>query len=392
MAVKGVFASDSGIVGDRVGDFTASLLYNQPTGSAPLLALTSGMESAGAQDTAIVWFEENHISGRISVTNNAGVGTTLTVDDATFTVAGCVYLVEETAEHVLVLSVNGNDLTVQRGFAGTSIVALDGSSTAKPIQRLGTAQEQGSDRPVAVVNLGFPRMNYMQIYRNSWEVTGTAKEIEWYTSNVPQKNRRDAGIFHSEDMERSLMYGRKSIGVKNGKPFFTSDGIFPQFISNQTSQTGNGITYTQIRDFLQVIFERNIKGKPNERIAFCGNTVLAQIDTLVLHEGAMQIYSDQTEFGMRVTRWITPFGSISLMTHPLMNENPLWSQDLHVFHPGAVRTRWLRRTSEDTYDKDGTRAGRDADYGVFTSEMCSEYKAETTGGTFSGINAVDTSG
>ena len=71
MAVKGVFASDQGIQGDRKGDFAAALLQVNPTGTAPLLALSSGMESADAADTVVIWFEENHISGRINLTNNA---------------------------------------------------------------------------------------------------------------------------------------------------------------------------------------------------------------------------------------------------------------------------------------------------------------------------------
>ncbi len=80
MSVKGVFASDSGIVGDRKGDFASGLLRTQPTGTAALLALTAGMESVDASDTVITWFEENHNSGRINATNNAGTGTSVIVD------------------------------------------------------------------------------------------------------------------------------------------------------------------------------------------------------------------------------------------------------------------------------------------------------------------------
>ena len=65
MAVNGVFASDSNIQGNRKGDFAGKLLQKVPTGKAPMLALTSGMEEAPAQDTVVTWFEEQHISGRV---------------------------------------------------------------------------------------------------------------------------------------------------------------------------------------------------------------------------------------------------------------------------------------------------------------------------------------
>ncbi len=389
MAVKGVFASDQGIQGDRKGDFAAALLIVNPTGTAPLLALSSGMESADAADTVVTWFEENHISGRINITNNAGVGTSIIVDDATIIVAGAILLVESTGEYVFVQSVAGSTLTVVRGFAGTAIVAVDGSGTPKAFQRLATAQEEGSAKPTAVANLGFPRFNYLQIFRNAWDVTGTARNVEFHTGNLVAKNKRDAGFFHAEDIERGLWFGKKSIGVKNGKPFRTMDGVLAQITTNVTSQS----TDTKQEDLnahFENVFSRNIKGKPNERLAFCGNTVIRIINEIAHLDGVNNLSPGQTDFGFKIFKWLTPFGDISLMTHPLFNESPFWTKDMYTLHPGAMRTRWLRRTHEDTNDRDGTRAGVDADFGVFTSEMCIEYKAERTGGKYTGIDVAAT--
>lgn len=393
MAVKGVFASDSGITGDRKGDFAAQLLQIMPTGSAQLLALSSGMESADAGDIVITWFEENHLSGRINITNNAGTGTSIVVDDASWSTIGTIYLVEANGELIFVTGVSGTTLTVERGFASTTAAAIDGTGTAVPIQRIGTANEEGSAKPISTANLGFPRFNYMQIFRNSWDATKTAQAVQWYTGDVVAKNRRDAAVFHSEDIERSMWKSRRSIGVKNGQPFRTMDGVEAQITTNVQAQ-GATTSYTNLRDFLESVFLRNVKGKPNERIAFCGNTVLGVLDSIVmsLSSSSMNIQPGQTEFGMEVTKWRTPFGMVSLMTHPLFNESPLWTQDLHVLHPGAVRTRWLRRTNEDRYDRDGTRAGADSDYGVFTTELAVEYRAEITGGRFTGIDTPKTDG
>lgn len=389
MAVKGVFASDSGITGDRTGDFAAALLLTQPTGSAPLLALTSGMESAPAHDVVVTWFEENHFSGRINVTNNATTGTSLVVDDATGTVVGTIYLIEATGEYVFVTVVAGTTLTVERGFAGTTNTTIDGSGTDVPIQRIGTAYAEGSSKPTAIALLGNPIFNYLQIFRNAWDVTGTARRVQFHTGDVVAKNKRDAGVMHAEDIERSLLFGKKSLGVQDNQPFRTMDGIVTQISTNSTSQSTN-VQYTDIRDFLKDVFASNIKGKPNERIAFCGSTVLGVLDTLAMTWGHMNLAPGQTEFGMDITKWRTPFGMISLMTHPLMNESPLWTKDLYVFHPGAIRTRYLRRTHEDDYMTDGTRAGIDSDFGVLTTELCIELKAELTSGKYTGIDTADT--
>ncbi len=389
MAVKGVFASDQGIQGDRKGDFASALLKIDPTGSAQLFALSSGMESKDAMDTVVTWFEENHISGRINVTNNATTGTTWTVDDATHVVPGQIFMIEASGEYGFVTAVSGNDLTVVRGFAGTTNGSINGSVTPVPIQRIATAHEEGSAKPTAVANLGYPRFNYMQIFRNAWDVTGTARAVEFHTGNLVAKNKRDAALFHAEDIERALWFGRKSIGVKNTQPFRTMDGVLTQITTNVTTQ-GNDTTQEELNLFFQDVFSYNIKGKPNERIAFCGNTVISTINAIAHLDGVNNLSPGQTEFGFKVTKWMTPFGDLSLMTHPLFNESPLWTKNLYVLHPGAVRLRWLRRTHEDNNDKDGSRAGADADFGVMTSELSIEYKAERTGGKFTGIDTAAT--
>ena len=390
MAVKGVFASDNNIHGARKGDFASGILMTMPTGSAPPFALSSGMQAVGASDTVVTWFEENHLSGRISVTNNATTGTSLIVDDVSQAVAGIVYMVETTGEYVFVESVSGSTLTVARGFAGTTNTSINGSVTNVPIQRISTAHEEGSPRPTAIANLGFPRFNYMQIFRNAWDVTGTARAVEYHTGDLVAKNKRDAGVYHSEDIERAIIFGKMAIGTQNGKPFRTMDGIQAQLSSNVSAQVTN-TTWTKIDAFLQDVFARNIKGQPNERIAFCGNTVLSvmnQIARIASNQTQINLVPETTDFGLKIVKWMTPYGDVTMLSHPLFNESPLWTKDLMVLHPGAYRTRYLRRTFEDTNDKSGTRAGVDSDFGVLTTEMCVEYRAEQTGGLYTGMDTA----
>lgn len=387
MAVKGVFASDSGIAGGKSGDFADVLLMTQPTGSAPMLALTSGMETVDAKDTIVTWFEENHMSGRISITNNAAVGVTLVIADASQIVPGATVLIETTGEYVFVAAVAGLTLTVTRGLGGSTITAIDGSSTPVAAQKIGNAQEEGSDRPISIANLGFPVFNYMQIFRNPWDVTGTANAIDYRLGDIKSKNKRDAAILHAEDMERSMLFSILSIGVKNGKPFRTMNGIVKQLVTNVQAQGAN-TTFDILDTFLQEVFEKNIKGKPNERIAFCGNGVIKVINKIAQLNGTIDIKIGETEFGLKINKWLTPYGDVTLMTHPLFNESPLWTQDLLVLHPGAIRTRYLRRTFSDDNDKGGTRAGVDADFGVLTSEMTIEYRAQQTAGYFTGIDTA----
>lgn len=384
-AVRGVFASDSGIVGDPKGDFASALLQEVPTGSAPFFALSSGMSSENATDTIIHWFEEAHLAGRTLL--NEAIDTTETawdvVDASSFTV-GTIALAEFSGEYVLITAVSGNTLTVVRGFAGTTAAA---ANTATGFQRIGTAFEEGSGRPVAVANQGYPRYNYTQIFRNAWNLTRTAQEVAFYTGPIEPKNKRDASLLHAEDIERSCWFGIKTTGVVNSTRFSTMDGLDAQIITNVTI-AGATTTWVDVDNFLRTIFEKNIKGKPNERVAFGGNTALSVLNNIARIEGQIWLEPGQTDFGLNINKWITPYGNITLLTHPLFVENPLWTKDMRVFHPGAVTLKWLHRTSEDDYNKDGTRAGVDADFGIYTSEFSLKYALEKTGGRFTGLTAA----
>lgn len=389
MAVKGVFLSDSNIQGSRVGDFASGLLQTEQTGTAPLLGLSAGMDSADASDVVVTWFEENNLNGRVLVNdNNTSSDTTLTLADAGEATVGTIFLVEDSGEYIYVESIAGLAITVTRGFGGTSALAaaINGSGTPQGLQRIGTAYEEGSSKPTSIANLGFPRFNYMQLFRNSWDVTGTARAVQHHTGDIVAKNKRDAANIHAVDMERSMIFGKKAIGTQGGSPFRTMDGIISQLTSNY-QDAGSTTSWNELDLFLEGVFSRNIKGQPNERIAFCGNQCLRVLNQIAKLESTTQIEPGETAFGIKVMKWMTPYGDISLMTHPIFSESPLWTKDMLVIHPGATRTRYLRRTHEDTNDKDGSRAGVDADFGVLTTEMCIEYRAEATGGYLYGNTA-----
>lgn len=371
--IQGIFASNQAIVGDRVGDFSSTILRYQPTGTSLLLALTSGMTKANAGDTVFTWFEDSHQSGRAAIADG-GTTTQITVDDGSFYIPGTVLMIEETGEHALVTAVAGNVLTVIRGLAGTAIVAVNNTMH---VQQIGNAHEEASGMPTAVTQQGAPRMNYVQIFRNSWAISGTAKAVAYRTGSKLAKNKAEAASFHAEDIERAILWGRKHIGTLNGKQFRMTDGVKAQ-IENyggvvESAATGGvpgNYSRSDFEDFIRRVFASNVKGMPNERIALGGDQVLAVLNQMTMLDGTYTISQGETKVGIAVTTIQTPFGSLKLMTHPLMNENPMWQKELYVMHPGSIRKRVLRETNSEGYDENGKRIqGKDADEGVITSEL-----------------------
>lgn len=384
--------SNQGIVGDRVGDFASAVLQIAPTGTALLLALSSGMGKAGANDTIFHWFEDSHQAGRTGCTSG-GTTTTVVVDDGSMYVPNQILLVEETGEILMVTAIVDNTLTVVRGLGGTTVTSITGSMN---VQSIGNAHEEASPMPTAITQQGSPRMNYTQIFRNAWAVSGTAKAVAFRTGSRVAHNKKMCAMYHAEDMERALLWGRKDVRNYNGKPFRLTDGVVAQ-IENyggiveaaNTGSTPGNYSRGDFEDFIRRVFSKNVKGQPNERIALGGDQVLAALNRMTMLDGTYNISQGETKVGIAVTTIQTPFGQLKLMTHPLMNENPLWSKELYVLHPGAIRKRVLRETNDEGYDQNGRRIdAKDADEGVVTTELGIEVGAAQTMGILTNVDTA----
>lgn len=388
MSIQGIFASNQGIVGERQGDFASAILMTNPTGTAPFLAMSAGMGKEAASDTVFTWFEDSHNPGRTNV-ESGGTTTTVVVGDGSFYVPNTILLVEETGEHMFVSAAAGNSLTVVRGLAGTSIVSLTNSMN---VQKIGNAFEESSGMPTAVTQQGAPRMNYTQIFRNGWAISGTAKAVKFLTGSKLAYNKQMCAMYHAEDMERSFIWGRKAVTTLNGKQFRLTDGVLAQIEQNggtilsAATDSGSGavageLSRVDLEEFIRQIFRFNVKGMPNERIAFGGDNVLLAMNRMAMLDGEYHITQGETKLGIQINTIVTPFGTLKLMTHPLMNENPYWRREMYVLHPGGIKKRVLRETNQEGYDKNGLRIqGKDADEGVITTECGVQVGAARTMG------------
>lgn len=391
MAVQGIFASHQGIVGERMEDFSATMLRINPTGDTPLLGLTAGMPKEVASDVAFTWFEDVHQAGRQTCVSG-GTGTTVVVDEASFYTPNTVLLVEETGEHIFITGIAGNSLTVVRGLGGSSVVAI---TNAHHVQKIGNAFEEASSRPTAVTQQGAPRTNYVQIFRNGWAISGTAKAVKYLTGSKLAHNKEMCATYHAEDIERSFIWGKKTITTYNNKQFRMTDGILSQIEQYggdvRTANTGGAgqISRGALEDWIESVFKYNVKGQPNERLAFLGNTALKVINRMAFLDGQYQFESKTTSLGVKITEFVTPFGTLKLMTHAMMNESPLWTKEIYAIHPGAIKKRVLRDTFPENYDKHGNGvSGVDADEGAMTSEMGIQAGAARVMGIYRNLNTA----
>jgi hypothetical protein len=394
MSVRGIFASHNAIVGERIGDLASRVLMLGYSGTAPMLALSSGMPKEAAGDTSFSWTEDSHISGNTTATGaQTNVATSLNFGDTNIWTPNTVIMNQTTGEYMLITAVNSaTNVTVVRGIGGTTGTAIGNLDV---FQSIGTAFEEGGGRPSAITQKGESRVNYVQIFKNGWAVTGTTKAVKYLTGSQLAYNRSMALGYHVEDLERAFLFGRPGLMTLNNKQFRLSGGIVYQ-IENYggTVTTANvggagNMNLDTIIAFLRGIFDRNVKGLPNERISFCGSAVVERINKMCRLGSQYQIMLGAEAWGIKVYKIVGINGDLNLVTHPLFVENSLWKNELHVYHPGLIKKRVLRDTWEESFSSQSSNnQGNDSDEGFIAMEAGFQVQSVETMGIMRNILAA----
>lgn len=398
MAIRGVFTSHAGLIGERQQDLSARVLWVGPGGMAPLLALSAGMQSERAPQTSYSWIEDEHISGNQAVvTGGNSAVTTMVMDSVGIWTKNTVIMNQNTGEYILITGINADGVTIDsmiRGFGGTTAATI---TAADKFQSVGTAFAEGSDRPEAVTQKGEERTNYVQIFKNGWAITGTANAVTWVTGSQTARNRGLCFAYHAEDLERAALWGRKGVRVINNLQLRTSNGIIPQIedyggIVESVAAGGvaGDVNMVTVQNFLRRIFDKQAKGLPNERISFCGSNFLELIQKMVLLDSTYNIESQETEYGITVTTLIGFNGRLKIISHPMMVENAQWQKEFYVLHPGLIKKRVKRDSwSEEFNAQKQNNNGKDSIEGYLAIEQGWELRGAQTMGILRNLtNAV----
>ncbi len=382
MAVSGIFTSHSGLLGERQVDMSGRVLRLGIGAMAPALALTSGTPEEAATQTNFSWIEDEHITGNQATTAAAtAVATTIVVDDAGIWTSRGVLMNERTGEHMLVSSIAADNktITVVRGLSGTTAAAIN---IGDRIQSLGTAFEEGSGQPDAVSQQGEEFSNYVQIFKNGWAITGTAKAIKHLTGDKMAKNKQDCFNYHAEAIEYALIWGRKGSKTLNGSRHNLTNGIVAHIEGYgglvQSANTGGvagNLSMEDFEDYLRQLFDIRVTGMPNERIGYCGSKVLQVIQNMVRKDSTYNISVNETAYGIQVTTIKGFNGQLKLISHPMMVANDTWQQELYVVHPGLIKKRRLRPTIIQSFGaNNNSNNGVDAESGFILDELGFEVK------------------
>lgn len=360
---------------ERPKNFRESILWMNPNGSAPLFALTSKAKKRVVDDPEFSWWDEPNNIYRLQVNGALGSSdTTIVVDTADPTATtlsaawgtathlkpGDLLMVEPAAdatsfapEVIEVVSVSSDTtFTVKRGRAGSSAASI---SDNVYLLLIGSSYAEGTAAPSAVSRNPIKYYNYTQIFKDSYELSGTADSTRARTGSPWSNDKKRKMFDHSLKIEMSMLFGQRSEATgDNGKPIRTMGGLRSQIPSETTTVFGAAVTVNSFLDAVYKVFNWDTPAG-DERICFCGNLALNELNKVVKASADVNYGGTITAYGMNFREFIMPQGRLLLRTHPLLNRHPtlygksMWILDFDSINYVALKDR-------DTKTRDNVQA------------------------------------
>jgi hypothetical protein len=360
--------------------FAGQILRRFPNGSAPMFALTAATSKGKAKQSTHGYFTKVMSFHTLVQAGSAlSTDTPLTWPSTSGMTKGMLFYNPRTREIVRLSSdpPSGTTVNVTRGFGRVAAAAVNAGDSWIQV---GTAFEEGSNRPTARRMTMAYIANYTQIFRNAWALTDTARAsmAEMGYSNIAE-NRSDCAMFHSVDIESAMLWGQPYMDTSGSTPMHATQGIIDameQYCPQNTNTAASTTSFDQLVALAEPAFEYSTNvGNPKERIGYCDKVALRVMNQIGRASGQITMTQGETSFGMRFTRFDFYKGTINLVEHPLLNGLGVTGTMIVVDHP-AIQLAYLdgRDTKPENYGIDQKSAdnGQDAVGGSLTTELAVE--------------------
>lgn len=360
--------------------FAAAITRLMPNGGAPLFGITALLKEDTAMQIEHGYFSKTMVFPSVVLSANmAAADVVINVVNTNNMLPGMVIRVDTTNENMLVVAVLGlTQLQVQRGF-GT--IAAQAAVSTVSCWMVGNAYEQGSLRPQALSISAVRIVNYTQIFRNSWGLTGTLQATQTIAggTNVAE-SRQECAAFHAADIEKGLIFGQKFLGTRNGQPISTMDGLINTVQNNASGNIttlGGTTNYTQFIAALDPVFQQNTDPmNPNQRILFCGGVARNVIHNIARLNSTYYVQQQETTWGLQYDTIKIPRGTFQIIEHPLFNaygSTSTWAKMAVAVDTATFNLAYMagRKTNSQEYGTSGTPVdnGIDAVGGTLTTEV-----------------------
>lgn len=321
----------------------------------PLTAMYALAPAKPVSDFVFSWFDKIFPIITIKISGSVAPGdTTFTIDntfqDETGTVMDYTWLTKGTilkhvksGEEVIVTATpTSNTVSIQRAIGSVSASSW---SNGDILQFQGVTATQSKIATTKVNIDPTQRQNAVQKFTDiAVHQTLEHSLIEKRIEGFDLEDQRIEALYRlAQGIEEAFLSGTPK--VSGGAPTsFTFDGdiayktggikyLLDTYAPNRilvNSDPNGVVTESKLNEDLMKVF--NYDRGNRERVALCGNGFIQVINEIA--SGNVIRYSDPVVefFGLRVFEWISPYGTIYLMQHPLFSAaNQYWTHNNNAY-------------------------------------------------------------
>jgi len=387
-AVAGLRGTGDWGTDERPKNFREGILRFNPNGTAPIFALTSKAGKKSVDDPEFAWWNEGNVITRLQVSAQAAAGDTLIVVDsldptvstlganlgtATNLKEGDLLFVEPTAdsatfnqELIQVTEVlSDTQFTVLRGAGGTTPATIVNDAW---LTLVGSAYAEGTGVPRSVTRNPLKFKNFIQIFKDTYELTGTADNTTTRTNNNYSEDKKRKMFQHSAGIEMSILWGRQSETTgSNGKPKRTMGGLREFIPTANTTVFSSAVTPSSFLDAVAPAFDFDT-GAGDTRIGFAGNQALIELSKVFAGEFTFNTNDVVKQYGMDFVQFTLPNGKIMLKSHPLLSRHGLWKKSMFLLDFDAVKYVTMKGRPDGKAKDDVQAKDEDVRRGFFQTD------------------------
>ena len=423
----GMRGNGNWVTDQRPKNYREKVLQLWPNGAAPLTAMLSKMSSEKVDDPEFNWWTKVHDTQRSAITGvytNAALSAAYASGGTTGQVlylkmAAADIVRHRVGQQVLLrdasnMLVDVNAKVVAReengasSYIGCKLLEADDNGVTTDLSDcdtciiIGNVNSEGAAMPDALAFDPTKFYNYTQIFRTPLSITRTAMQTRLRTGDQLKEARRECLEYHSVDMEKAFMFGipTESTG-SNSKPERSTGGIIHFIRTNAPTNIFNYVTDSSYSgqawttggaNWLDACLEQLFRYGDTEKLIYCGSGTLLGIQRLAATLGTVNIEPMETDYGIKVTRWITPFGTVNFKTHPLFSQETTLRHAALVIEPKNLKYRFVQDTKfkADTNLNSGGQAAIDGINEEYLTAAGLEIHFPQTMGLLYGFNQTNT--
>jgi hypothetical protein len=317
-------------------DVADKILLLQPD-DAPLLIFTRNIGGKEASDAPkFEWLEDVLLPNVLSITGT-GTGSPITcaAGEETRVRVGDI-LIAPNGESILVTVIASGSLTVERSKGG--IAAYD-FATPGEVVICGNALMEGSDYAEFKYTKKEFLDNYVQIFKDSVELTEIQNASKSYGGNDRKFQQMKKAIEHKRAIEQAFLFGDKFEDLTGAQARRGTGGLINFITTNVTDIVGGVITEADLETFCRTLFRYHPTVVAPTKLFICNPVMLSAFTFWA--KNALVIDQNEKTYGMRIARYRSAHGDLDIVKHWLLADFNVFSSYSFALDPTNVKYRYM---------------------------------------------------